>query len=656
MTPPLNFLRHGSAGPLPERRPLRAGPFSLVFEAGDLRYVKFGGREVIRRIYGAVRDQNWDTVPAEISDLKIEDESDSFRIRYTSTHRRGDIHFVWQAELTGAPDGGIRFAFDGEAKSTFQRSRIGLCVLHPIRECAGVRCRALHRDGTRSQPVFPDVVASRQPVPGFQNLAGLAHEIEPGLWAELLFDGEAFETEDQRNWIDASFKTYGTPLEIPRPVTVPAGTRVRQAVTLQLRSDGAPVHSFQSTPLPTVLLQAGGTVRCRLPELGLGMASHGRPLSQRELARLSRLGLSHLRADLRLTDPRWPEALRAAAREALELGAALELAVHLPPDEPGELASVAKELIRLKADPIRALILRDGQKSTTAADLQSARTALADSGLAIGAGTDADLYQLHLQAPAGGADFLSWSMNPQVHARDLTSIAETPEVVAQQVAAARQHFGDVPLAVSPITLRPRFNPGAGGPESASPPDELPPQVDPRQSSLFGAAWTLAMLAALAPTGLESLTLFETTGWRGVMETESGGPLPAKFPSIPGAVFPLYHVLADVGEFAGGEVLGVHAAPAHALAFMGLRKADRTAFWLANLTEEPRRVRIAGLPGAVRWRRLDETSVLAAMTEPETFRRDAGPSAGSTHEEFTLPALAVLRLLSSPGPHGSGHGR
>ncbi|MCW5559080.1 MAG: hypothetical protein KIT22_14785, partial [Verrucomicrobiae bacterium] len=113
MTPPLNFLRHGSAAPLPERRPLRAGPFSLVFEAGDLRCVKLGGREVIRRIYGAVRDQNWDTLPAEISDLAIEDGAEGFRIRYTSTHRRGDIHFVWQAELTGSPDGTLGFAFDG---------------------------------------------------------------------------------------------------------------------------------------------------------------------------------------------------------------------------------------------------------------------------------------------------------------------------------------------------------------------------------------------------------------------------------------------------------------------------------------------------------------------------------------------------------------
>ena len=78
---------------------MRAGPLSVVFDAGDLRYLKLGEREVIRRIYAAVRDRNWGTVPAEISDLKTQMADDHFRITYTSTHRQGEIHFA--AELPG---------------------------------------------------------------------------------------------------------------------------------------------------------------------------------------------------------------------------------------------------------------------------------------------------------------------------------------------------------------------------------------------------------------------------------------------------------------------------------------------------------------------------------------------------------------------------
>ena len=69
-----------------------------------------------------------------------------------------------------------------------------------------------------------------------------------------------------------------------------------------------------------------------------------------------------------------------------------------------------------------------------------------------------------------------------------------------------------------------------------------------------AGWTLGSIKYLSESGAPSVTYYETTGWRGVMEIENGSPLPEKFRSLPGAVFPLYPILADVGEFAGGEVL------------------------------------------------------------------------------------------------------
>ena len=59
---PKNVLTYGRGAPLPERTPLRAGPLTLFYEAGDLRYVKPGDREILRRVYVAVRDRNWGTV------------------------------------------------------------------------------------------------------------------------------------------------------------------------------------------------------------------------------------------------------------------------------------------------------------------------------------------------------------------------------------------------------------------------------------------------------------------------------------------------------------------------------------------------------------------------------------------------------------------
>src|SRR5688572_1893510 len=104
-----NFFRHGSAEPLPESIALRAGPLAMCFEAGDLRYVRLGEREVIRRIYAALRDRKWGTVPGVISNLQQQIDAETFRIRYRCEHQQKEIHFVWDAEIVGEADGSIRF-------------------------------------------------------------------------------------------------------------------------------------------------------------------------------------------------------------------------------------------------------------------------------------------------------------------------------------------------------------------------------------------------------------------------------------------------------------------------------------------------------------------------------------------------------------------
>ena len=50
----------------------------------------------------------------------------------------------------------------------------------------------------------------------------------------MRFAGDVFEMEDQRNWTDASYKTYCTPLALPFPVEIPEGARISQSVTLTL--------------------------------------------------------------------------------------------------------------------------------------------------------------------------------------------------------------------------------------------------------------------------------------------------------------------------------------------------------------------------------------------------------------------------------------
>jgi hypothetical protein len=166
-------------------------------------------------------------------------------------------------------------------------------------------------------------------------------------------------------------------------------------------------------------------------------------------------------------------------------------------------------------------------------------------------------------------------------------------------------------------------------------------------SLFGGGWTLGSIARLATTGfVHSLTYFETTGWRGVMETEAGPPLAEKFPSAPGTVFPMFHVLADIAEFPGKQIYPTHSS--HPLLVAGLTLFDtrgRRRILVANLTGEPQDVKIKTGTCRARVRQLDETNAEAAMRDPETFRAqvDAAKESVAGKIEIKLLPYAIARV-------------
>ena len=73
---------------------------------------------------------------------------------------------------------------------------------------------------------FPEVIDPVQPI---MNIRALTHEVVPGLKVTCSMLGDTFEMEDQRNWTDASYKTYVRPLGLPHPYTLTAET-LEQAV------------------------------------------------------------------------------------------------------------------------------------------------------------------------------------------------------------------------------------------------------------------------------------------------------------------------------------------------------------------------------------------------------------------------------------------
>jgi hypothetical protein len=102
------------------------------------------------------------------------------------------------------------------------------------------------------------------------------------------------------------------------------------------------------------------------------------------------------------------------------------------------------------------------------------------------------------------------------------------------------------------------------------------------------------------------------------------------------------VLADSGEFAGGDVLASDSSDALKVEALAMRRDRHRALILANLTDEPQRVNVRGFAKSVRVRWLDETNAREAMIHPEQFRAGRGERHPSAH-------ASTLR----DGPRGRG---
>lgn len=326
----------------------------------------------------------------------------------------------------------------------------------------------------------------------------------------------------------------------------------------------------------------------------------------------------------------------------------LELALLLSDDAEAELSALAAAL---RDNPLPVglwLPLHRAGRVTRAGMATLVRRHLGPitPGALLGGGTDGSFAELNRERPSlTGIDLVCYAARPTVHADDDSSLVETPAGLLATLRSAHALAGGRPVAVGPLTLRPRFNLVATGPARQHAAGTLPLEVDRRQVTLLGAGWTLAALAALVEGGAHSATFYETTGWRGVMELEGSPPLPACFPSLPGAIYPLYHVLAAASDIAGGMAIPLHASDPLQASGLLLHRGGRWRAVLANLRPEARVVTLAGPSSTWLLRYLDETTLGVAMAEPERFWLQPGAyaraTAGLLELELTPHALVFL---------------
>lgn len=613
----VSTLLYGRDEPPAPVRLLHAGAYTAMLDGCDLRYVRFGSREIVRRLYFAVRDHNWNTLPSTITATEITEPENGFTLRLQARCEFAGGAFVWAATITGDHASGITYAFEGAVAEgpAFRYNRIGLCVLHPPAETCGQAFEGITA-GETVRGTFPVFIGEQAIKDGveqalFAPVSALRIGAREGD-VRFAFTGDLFETEDQRNWTDDSFKTYCTPLALPFPRSAKPGEAVRQSVHVQFHA-----RDFATPPPPPMTQETfarNNEVRVRvlpnpvrLPRLGLALAEGA--LGPEDTRLLAALRPHHLRVDCPLWDlERTTNDLRRA-QAFLEVApnTGLEIAVFVSSDAEQPLARFA-DLLRdtgVGCRVHRVLVFHADEEATqeNASWVQLARRFLAPvvaPDAAFFGGTDQYFCQLNrARFNPEAVNGVAYSVNGQTHAFDERSLAEGLAAQADTVRSARAKFAprNLPVCVSPVTLRPRFNPNATGAESPSNSDTpLPRSVDTRQMSLWAATWTLGSVAAFATAGADAVTYFETHGMKGIIAGQNT-VFPPAFPAKPHEVFPMYQVFADITELRNGDGNTKEAEwfpcesgePLSVVAFAG-RNASGWAFLLAgNLSDTPRTV-------------------------------------------------------------------
>lgn len=633
---------YGTSQAVPAAQRLTAGPWSVLFVDGALRDIRHGGIEIIRSIAYLVRDRDWGTCVPELSGLVVGEQEGAFRIAYEAKCENPEGHVLGyrisiecrsESELGSESEirGSLRVHAVCTARTGFVTARCGFCVLHPIDGVAGAVARVEHGDGSVEDAHFPEMIDPWQP---FMDIRSIEHRLAHGLTVRCELLGDTFEMEDQRNWSDASFKTYSRPLALPWPYTLAAGEVTAQTVRVSVGMDGAagavdspgtgtlnasqpdndgPDHASrgegrvlagrfpaQRTHAQGVasaanpdksdatiisLLPSLGPVKTRLPALGLAVAPAEVDAVLKNFERLVELAPQRL---LLHFDPVAGHGLVelqyfASLVRRSGLPATLECALPGVGAPEVELAAIAA-LVDEAALPLTGIVVSPsvhrqsnppGSISPPCPPLDEVYRAARRvfPALRLGGGMLSYFTELNRKRPPLElVDVVTHATCPIVHAADDRSVMETLEAVPHITRSCRALIGSRPYVIGPVSIGMRQNP-YGSRVMPNPERERIAMAgdDPRQRGLFGAAWLAGYAAALADTDLECLTVGALTGPRGLISDD-------------GQRYPIYAIAAVLARLAGAERVACRSTRGNTVtAFAGRRASGATTVVLANLS-------------------------------------------------------------------------
>ncbi len=648
---------YGTEQEAPEARTITAGALTAELEVGKLRWIRYGGTEALRGLAFVVRGGGWETYAPEIANLEIKETEGGFRVGYDGRIDSPDGVLTYRADIVAESERSLVFTVEFEPETEFRTSRTGFVVLHPVEGVAGEACFITHSDGAAEETSFPGLISPFQP---FYDIAAMRHRVSPGVWLTCAFEGaDPWETEDQRNWTDASYKTYYRPLALPFPYTLAAGETLRQVATLTIEGGSAAVATGAGDD-GAVEIALGGATGTHMPEIGLGVANRERDHLDHGLDLLKALDPGHIVCECDPRDAHAAEALAAGRSLAEALDAEVVLEITVPCEGPvlDEFAAAAEIAARagLKPDaivPEQARLLKFTLEKIPALGIPDfdevyAAARAAFPGVRLGGGVFTNFTELNRNVATPDLfDFLTHATCAVVHEPDDRSVIETLQTLPDIVASTKALAGGKPYRIAPSAIGMRFNPygpdvhqnGDNGRYSFN-------RQDPRHRALLGAAFTLGYAGRVAPLGLEALALGQPSGALGMVYRRTEHPQPW-FDDLDGpAVPPLYHIVAALAAAKGAAVRTVTSSDATQVLGLAYETAGGTLLWLANLTPEQQTVTVSGLSGgAASIGRLDSSNFVDAVTDPAGFAAAAGRPGDPSRLELAPFAVSRIALAA-----------
>ncbi|MBY3033549.1 hypothetical protein HF265_31455 [Rhizobium leguminosarum] len=572
---------------------LRAGKLEADLVNGNLRTIRYGGTEVLRAISYLVRDPDWGTYSPVIVDLRIEQSDNRFAVAYRARcEGPDDTRLVIDVRITGSAD---RLDFEAEAitETGFETNRCGFCILHPIVGVAGSPATVEHVDGRIVATRFPDVIEPWQP---FKDMRAITHAIMPDVQAECRMEGDTFEMEDQRNWSDASYKTYVRPLALPWPYQIAANQPVRQKTSLVIRDIGGSTrHPPAAASGGAIKLELGARTST-MPDIGVIVTPEEADATLSAKSVLSEIAPQELLFHFDPSAGHGVDALtQFAMLAAAHLGrSTLEIALPCTSSPSSEVAEIAHQMRLAEFRPDAIMISPSVDRQSTppgstwpeCPPLDEVYTAAraAFPGIRIGGGMLSYFTELNRKrVPDGQLDFVSHCTNPIVHAADDLSVMQTLEALPFITRSVRAIYGDRPYRIGPSTIPMRQNP-YGSRTMDNPSGARVPMAnrDPRHNGRFAEAFALGYAIRVLDAGLECLTLSALSGPFGLI----AGPAE---PTEQGGRRPLFNTVRTLSRLAGASWQAcVSSSPSEVLSFVA-RDAAGARLHVVNLTGEERKV-------------------------------------------------------------------